>query len=227
MQQNAAPAPANALPVVFQDSLALRAKQIRFRGIGNPYAFLDSIGLVPIKEFLFRGANMIDIADVLNIPLTLLHNWIDSNNHTAEIEAASVISAEGYIYKGEQLLKNAENKFELDKAKAMLEHGRFMASKKDKKKYGTQAELLAPGAGVTYIFNITEPTEPAPTPQVTVENTQAIDAEFSEVPSVNLDLEFDIDGQQKPTHLDQVEEPTRIKAVEPTAPARGIDTWEQ
>ncbi len=118
------------IPTVFQDSLELRAKNIRFRGVGNPYAFLDGIGIIPIKEYLFRGANIIDVADTLNVPITLINNWIERNNFYSDIEEASVLSAEGYIYRGEKLLTEAENKFQLDKAKAMLEHGRFMASKR-------------------------------------------------------------------------------------------------
>lgn len=224
MQQSAQTA--ENLPAVFNDSLRLRAKQIRFRGVGNPFEFLDSIGLVPIKEFLYRGANMIDIADVVNLPLTLIHRWIEQNGYSAEIEEASVISAEGYIYKGEQLLQRAENKFELDKAKAMLEHGRFMASKKDKKRYGNQSDLLPPGTGVTYVFNISG--EQRVETKVAEPEKEIIEAEYAEIPQVNLDLEFNIDALPKPEHVAKAKVESNIKAVEPQADTpRGVDTWEQ
>lgn len=172
-------------PTVFEDSLALRARGVRFRGVGNPYAFLDEIGIVPIKEFLFRGANIIDVADAINVPLTWLHKWIDNNNYGPDIEEASVISAEGYIYQGEKMLKTATNKFELDKAKYMLEHGRFMASKKNKKVYGNTQDVAAGPAGVTYIFNIEggnaadAPRLAAKAIQEQVSDADVIDAEFN------------------------------------------------
>lgn len=141
---------------VFSDSLILRAKNLRFRGIGNPFAFLNEIGIVPIKEFIYRGATIIDLAETLNLSITTLRIWIEENNYQGELEDASTLSAEGYIRQGELMLKTATNKFELDKAKAMIEHGRFMASKKDKKTYGnTQGELGGPAA-ISYIFQVGE-----------------------------------------------------------------------
>lgn len=143
-----------AAPSTFRDSLALRAKNVRFRGVGNPYAFLEEIGLVPIKEFMYRGATIIDLADELNLPVTTIRNWIENNGYQTELEEASVLSAEGYIRQGELMLKAAENKFALDKAKAMIDHGRWMASKKDKKTYGQSAAEQGQQAAVSYTFLI-------------------------------------------------------------------------
>lgn len=185
------------LPTVFNDSIALRAKQLRFRGIGNPYQFLDDIGIIPIKEYLFRGANIIDLADTLNVPITLINQWIEKNNYVDDIREASTLSAEGYIYRGERLLHQAQTKFDLDKAKAMLEHGRFMASKKDKKQYGNLNEQGAPGGAVTYIFNIGEPAPRETLQAKTVD--KALDAEFNEVPSLSLDFNIG----EKPPHLEK------------------------
>lgn len=132
----------------------MRARNLRFRGIGNPFAFLEELGIVPIKEFMFRGATMIDLADELNLPVTTIRTWIENNGYQTELEDASILSAEGYIRQGEQMLKSAANKFELDKAKAMIEHGRWMASKKDKKTYGQTAAELGQTAAVSYTFQI-------------------------------------------------------------------------
>lgn len=143
--------PAN-VPSTFRDSIALRARNCRFRGVGNPYAFLNEIGLVPIKEYIYRGATLIDLADELNLPVTTIRTWIDENGHQGEIDEASTLSAEGYIRQGEIMLKAAVDKFNLDKAKAMIEHGRWMASKKDKKTYGQSAAELGQQAAVSYTF---------------------------------------------------------------------------
>lgn len=178
----------------FNDSMELRARNLRFRGIGNPYAFLDGIGILPIKEFLYRGANIIELAEALNLPLHVIHTWVENNNYQPEIEEASVISAEGYIWRGEIMLRDAENKFQLDKAKLMLEHGRFMASKKNKKVYGNTQDVGSGAASVTYQFNIgTAPPVVAESKKV----EDAVDAEFEEVPRVSM--EFNLGP--KPEHI--------------------------
>jgi len=130
----------------------MRARNLRFRGIGNPFAFLAEIGIVPIKEFIYRGATILDLADELNLPVTTIRTWIEESGFQGEVEEASTLSAEGYIRNGEQMLKVAANKFELDKAKAMIEHGRWMASKKDKKTYGQTVQELGQTAAVSYTF---------------------------------------------------------------------------
>lgn len=140
----------------YEPLLAQKATNLRFRGIGNPYAFLDEIGIVPLKEFIFRGANILDLAELLNLPVTTLRTWIENSGHAAEFEEASILSAEGYIRQGELLLKSASTKFDLDKAKAMIEHGRWMAAKKDKHNYGPQAGEIGGAAAVTYIFQVGE-----------------------------------------------------------------------
>jgi hypothetical protein len=141
-------------PKTFSDSIQNRAKIARWRGIGNPFAFLNDIGLVPIKERLFKGATLLEVAEEIGLPLTALHVWIENEGHEADIEEAEVLSAEGYVVEGQRMLRLANNKFELDKAKAMIEHGRWMASKKDKKTYGTSVQELGQGASVSYTFNI-------------------------------------------------------------------------
>lgn len=142
------------LPTTFNDSIQNRAKLARFRGVGNPFAFLNDVGLVPIKERLFKGATLLEVAEELNLPLTAIHMWVENEGHESAIEEASVLSAEGYVVEGQRMLRLANNKFELDKAKAMIEHGRWMASKKDKKTYGATVNELGQTAAVSYVFNI-------------------------------------------------------------------------
>lgn len=215
------------LPITeFDNDLASRGKQARFRGIGNPYQFLDSIGIMPIKEFLYRGANLIDVADTLNVPLTAILIWIEENNLTNEFKDAARLSAEGYIWQGEKLLKEAKDSFTLNKAKAMLEHARFMAGKKDKQQYGTVNENTGGGAGVTYIFNMG-----AGVPQATMEAMQAepIDAEYKEVEPVTIELDFtsalDEVPQYVKEHNKEVVKPTIVPVDEPSDRIRDVDRW--
>lgn len=207
-------------PIVFNDDLGTRARQARFRGVGNPQEFLNSIGIVPIKEFLFRGANLIDVADTLNVPLTAIHLWVEENHLKDEIVAASKISAEGYLFRGESMLANAKDKFTLDKAKAMLEHGRFMASKKDKTQYGTTQEIgIGNNAGVTYIFNMG--ASPPKILDAVVAEQPAIDAEFKEVKDTPFSLEMDFSAvlAKIPEHIKEEIE------SRPKEPIREVDQW--
>lgn len=188
------------MPVVFNDSLQLRAKQVRFRGIGNPFEFLNSIGITPVKEKIYRGSNIVDVAEELNIPITYLLKWIDENGYDEEISAASTLSAEGYVSKGEKMLHAATNKFELDKAKAMIEHGRFMASKKDKKTYGNAIDPNQGAPSVTYIFQVGATPATVIEAQTARQNKQAIDAEFVKVVPAQIEVDpFDLGAV--PLHL--------------------------
>lgn len=175
-------------PTSFQDSLAMRAKNIRFRGVGNPHAFLDEIGVTPIKEHIYKGAMLIDIAETLNVPLTLLKAWIKNNGLDGEIEEAQIASAEGYLQYGEKLLKNSASPFELNKAKALIEHGRFMASKKDKRTYGQQLEITGGPASVHYSFIL---PAIAPADANPSKPREIIEASFQEIPQVSLQLDME------------------------------------
>jgi hypothetical protein len=166
------------------------------------------IGLVPIKEFLYRGATIIDLADELNLPVTTLRTWIDENGYQGEVEEASVLSAEGYIRNGEVMLKAAITKFDLDKAKAMIEHGRWMASKKDKKTYGQSAAELGQQAAVSYTFIVGDnaavqvnANNPAPDPKALNANVQDMPVTFSLDQTNPFVLERAPDYLQK-THSD-------------------------
>lgn len=191
-------------PATFNDSIQNRAKLARFRGIGNPFAFLNDVGLIPIKERIFKGATLLEVAEELGLPLTALRLWIENEGHEAEIEDAEVLSAEGYIVEGQRMVRLANNKFELDKGRQMIEHGRWMASKKNKKTYGNTVNELGQGAAVSYTFNIGDGSAV----QINTRN-QEPDAPVAPVPkdpsaipqvSFNMDkLELQLD--RKPDYL--------------------------
>lgn len=174
----------SAQPTAFRDSLAVRARSLRFRGVGSPYSFLEDIGIVPVKEFIYKGAMLIDVAEVLNVSVTVLKRWIKDEGYEEEIDEASIASAEGYIANGERLLKSAETPFQLNKAKALIEHGRFMASKKDKKTYGAQLAIEGSLTAVHYVFAV-----PASTPVELDAHVpkQSIEAEYNVLPRIILD----------------------------------------
>lgn len=134
--------------------------------MGNPYAFLNDIGIVPVLEYLYKGNLLIDVASVLNVSYTILQNWVEHEGHEAAIDEAQRISAEGYLAEGLRRLRTAPNEFELKRAKEMVAHARFMASKKDKGQYGGTEQQNNAGGGVSYVFNIGQqpaaPNSPPP-----------------------------------------------------------------
>lgn len=149
------PAPSK-LPAAteYRDSLVARVFTHRFRNVGNPYAFLNDIGIVPMLEYIYKGNLLIDVAEALNVSYTILSTWVDNEGHGEAIEEAQRISAEGYLAEGLRRLREAKSEFELKRAKEMVAHARFMASKKDKTQYGSNEQTGVEKAGVSYVFNI-------------------------------------------------------------------------
>lgn len=178
--------PAPNLPPVqhFNDDLASRIFPMRFRRIGSPFAFLNEVGVVPILEYIYKGNLLIDVAEVLNVSMTVLNTWVENEGHAAAIEEAEKLSAEGYLAEGMRRLRCAENQFELKRAQEMIKHAQFMASKKNKKVYGAVTEQQG-GAGVSYVFNINGNIS---APQELKDVIKTVEQVVEDVPQVRLDL---------------------------------------
>jgi len=143
----------SAIPQTFDDSLEVRGWQNRPGTIGNPYAYLASIGIDAVLEKLYQGSNLVDAAQALKVSITLLRSWLDNEGYWPRVEEATTLSSEGYLSAGQRLLKTADCKLDLDKAKALIEHARWMASKVNKPMYGT-TDLPAAATTVSYVFNV-------------------------------------------------------------------------
>lgn len=146
--------PMTVVPEYYKDDLAKRCFPIRFRNIGNPYAFLNEVGIIPMLEYIYKGHMLIDVAEALNVSYTVLTRWVEGEGHGPSIEEAEQVSAEGYLAEAQRKLRSASNGFELSQAKEMVKQAQFMASKKNKRRYGTQEANLGGGGGVSYVFNI-------------------------------------------------------------------------
>ncbi|MES2704809.1 MAG: hypothetical protein V4649_19370 [Bacteroidota bacterium] len=174
----------NAQVEHFKDDLAKRVFPFRFRKIGSPYAFLNEVGIIPVLEYIYKGNLLIDVAECLNVSMTVLQTWVDNEGHGAAIEEAETISAEGYLAEGMRKLRQAGNAFELSQAKEMVRNAQFMASKKNKKTYGNTDAALQ-GAGVSYVFNINGNSS---APAAVKEVLDAIDVVPEDRPRVTLNL---------------------------------------
>lgn len=147
------PGPPAPLPVLFDESLAARCFPLRFRLIGSPHGYLDEIGIVPILEFIYKGNLLIDVAEATNVPFGSLREWVEAQGHFEAVAEAETVSAEGWLARGQSMVLKAPTEFELRRAKEVLRHAQFMATKKNKPIYGEQVEKPK-GNVVTYQFNI-------------------------------------------------------------------------
>lgn len=141
-------------PVYFSDSLAARAAPLRYRQIGNPYAFLNGIGIEAVLEQIYRGNNIVDVARMLDIGIGVLLNWLNNEGHMQKVEEATVFSAEGHLSDAARLLREASTDFEFKKAKELASHGRFMATKLNRTKYGDTQKALPPSNQLQFVLHM-------------------------------------------------------------------------
>jgi len=143
-----------AAPVLYSDSIQARAAPNRYRQIGSPYAFLNAIGIDAVLEEVYKGSNIVDVAQRINISIGVFLAWLHEEGHIQRFEDATKMSAEGYLSEAGRLLRNAQNDFELKKATKIADHGRFLASKLDKQRYGQDNTKLGNATGVTFVMHI-------------------------------------------------------------------------
>lgn len=141
------------MPGYFDDDFAQRCFPYRFRNVGNPYAYLNEVGIHAMVEYISKGHLLIDVAEATNVPLMVLRRWVQQEGHLDAIDEAETLSAEGYLAEGMKRIRTAQTEFELRRAKEMVKHAQFMASKKNKPIYGEQVQK-GNTAPVTYIFNV-------------------------------------------------------------------------
>jgi hypothetical protein len=141
-------------PIFYKDSLLARAAPLKYRRIGNPYAFLNGVGIESILDEVRKGHNLVEIAEEIDISIGILLNWIENEGHVARIEDAFKFSAEGYLAQAARAIKAAATEFDLKKAKELASHGRFMASKMDRGKYGAEAVKGSTGNTVNFVLHM-------------------------------------------------------------------------
>lgn len=146
-------------PVHFDDDLKYRCFPHKFRKIGDPYGYLDGVGLDAILEYIIKGNLLIDVAEATDVPLIVLRRWVEDRGYFSQIEDAENESAEGYLARAATAVRTAPTEFELRRAKEMMKHAQFMAEKKNKKTYGAGVNK-DPGKTVHYEFHIGNNADP-------------------------------------------------------------------
>ena len=142
-----------APPVGYDDNLIARCFPQKWRRLGSPVEYLDSIGIVPIVEFIIKGHLRHDVAEVTNVPFLVLQDWLTHNGYDTVVNDAEVFSAEGMLAEGMKHLRDAHCDFDLKKANSIIKHAQYMAEKKNRPVYG-QAANAKPSSPITYVFNV-------------------------------------------------------------------------
>jgi len=150
-------------PIFFRDSLEARAAPLRFRQIGNPFAFLNEVGVEAMLDEIRKGHNLVEIAEALNVSIGVLLRWVDVEGHVQAMDEAFQFSAEGHLAYASKAIREAENDFQLKKAKELASHGRFMASKMNRGKYGNEAVKQNTGNMVQFVLHMGSASIPATT----------------------------------------------------------------
>lgn len=143
-----------AAPTGFDEQLAVRAFPHRFRRIGSPYAYLNDIGIEAILEYIIKGHLLIEVAEETNVPFRILQKWVAEEGHFDSVDDAETQSAEGVMAQARKAVRDAPTEFELRRAKVLLAHAEWMATKKNKATYGETKNDKNAGGGVHYTFNI-------------------------------------------------------------------------
>lgn len=94
---------------------------------------------------IIEGKTYRQIAEEFQVALGTVHNVLTSTEHSARANQALALSASHYANQAEQVLKDAEaDKIEIQRARELAHHYRWMAGKRNPKKYG-EAQLLKLG----------------------------------------------------------------------------------
>lgn len=94
-----------------------------------------------IIDYLIEGKTYREIASEFECALSTLHQFLTSDEHSARANQALATSASGYANKAEQVLIDAEaDKMEMQRARELAHHYRWMAGKRNPGKYGQRTQ---------------------------------------------------------------------------------------
>lgn len=119
------------------------------------------IDIEVVCSMIIEGKRWADIAVALDMPISTLHENITKNaEFSARVMAAKDISSEGYADKAEKVLLDAKStKVEIQRARELAQHYRWMAGKRSPKKYGDKLDVTSDGKAINQ--SVVVPTKDA------------------------------------------------------------------
>lgn len=96
-----------------------------------------------IVELIIDGKTFRQIAQNYGVALSTLHDFISKDEHSARARMALDFSSNEYAEKAEQVLLQAKggSMAEMQRARELAQHYRWLASKRSPKRYGDKIEL--------------------------------------------------------------------------------------
>ena len=103
-----------------------------------------------IIELFIKGKSYRDVADIMDVPLTTLHDFTSKSEHSARIREALEYSASSFDDKAEQILLDCPpDRDAVSRARELAQHYRWKASKRSPKKYGDKLDITTDGDKIT------------------------------------------------------------------------------
>ncbi len=110
-----------------------------------------------ILKAIVEGETFRNIAQKYDVSLSTLHEYINKPEHSARASHALALSASQYANKAEQVLINAEkDKIEIQRARELAHHYRWMAGKRNPKKYSERNTTILEGGEKAIEINFNE-----------------------------------------------------------------------
>lgn len=107
-----------------------------------PMAKSKDLEVDDICSLIIDGKTFREIADMRDIKLSTLHDWMSRPEHSARVKAAMEISADSYSDMAEKVLREAKSTMtEVQRARELAQHFRWKAAKRLPKKYGDKVEV--------------------------------------------------------------------------------------
>ncbi|MEM1337274.1 MAG: hypothetical protein AAGF96_05965 [Bacteroidota bacterium] len=130
-----------------------------------------------ILSDLQDGKTFRAISKVYGVTLSTLHEFLNKPEHSARTQNALAISASAYADKGEEVLLNAKaDRIEIQRARELAQHYRWMAGKRNPKKYGEASLIkIADSQGQNIQQNILFPASPIIMPNVSGDDSSQED----------------------------------------------------
>ena len=127
------------------------------------FTMLDSIGVEAICDMVSQGCFLFDVGQTLDIPLTKIYEWFESDNtYIEKIEKAEEISAEAFLSASNEIVMGVKEG-DTDNArvaKVKADHLRWLAAAKDRNKYGKQvSHNHSGGQTIEYRISLAAPVD--------------------------------------------------------------------
>ena len=104
---------------------------------------------------IIAGKSFRQMADILQVPLSTLHDFTSKSEHSARVREALDYSADSFSDKAEAVLIEAESlPTEIQRARELAQHYRWKASKRSPKRFGDKVDITSAGKEIKTVTTV-------------------------------------------------------------------------